>query len=122
MVQTDIHKQGYSMSSKLLVIIATGDKEKAKTALIYTGNAMKRGWMEDVKVVFFGPSERLIVGNEEISALAREIAGAGGSFACRAISDRDEISGELGKLGVRVEYIGSIISDFIKEGHVPMVW
>ena len=39
------------MSSKLLVIVATSDKEKAQTALMYAKNAMKRGWLDDVKVL-----------------------------------------------------------------------
>jgi hypothetical protein len=108
--------------SKLLVIVATSDKEKALAALMYAGNALRRGWMDDVKVVFFGPSERLIVEDEEVSARAREISKAVGSFACKAISDRQEISGEIEDLGVKVEYVGTIVSDFIKSGYVPMVW
>lgn len=110
------------MVSKLLVIVATSDKEKALAALMYTGNALRRGWMDDVKVVFFGPSERLMVEDEEVSARAREISKTVGSFACKAISDRDEISGEIADLGVKVEYVGTIVSDLIKSGYVPMVW
>ena len=49
------------MSLKVLVIIATGEKEKALAGLMYAGNALKFGWLEDLKVVLFGPSERLIV-------------------------------------------------------------
>lgn len=111
-----------NVSSKLLVIIATGNKEKALAALMYTGNAMKRGWMEDVKVVFFGPSERLVVKEDEVSTRAMEISAAGGSFACKAISDKEEISEALEKIGIQVEYVGTIISDLIKAGYVPMVW
>ncbi|RLI09982.1 hypothetical protein DRO42_02760 [Candidatus Bathyarchaeota archaeon] len=107
--------------SKLLVIIATGDREKALTGLMYAGNAVKRGWMDDVKVVFFGPSERLAVEDEQVAARAKELA-AGGSFACKAISDREAISEELEGLGLKVEYVGSIISTLIKEGYAPMVW
>ncbi|MGD2141968.1 MAG: hypothetical protein PVH79_00640 [Candidatus Bathyarchaeota archaeon] len=110
------------MSPKLLVIVATGDKEKAQTALMYAGNAIKRGWLDDVKVVFFGPSETLLTKDDTLMDQAREIAEKGGSFACKYISDRDGISSKIEKLGVRVEYVGSIISDFIKEGYIPMVW
>lgn len=110
------------MVSKLLVVVATSNKEKALAALMYTGNAIRHSWMDDVKVVFFGPSERLMVEDEEASARAREISKAGGSFACKAISDREEISGDIEDLGVRVEYVGTIISDFIKDGYIPMVW
>ena len=39
------------MSSKLLVILATKDKEKALTGLMYAKNAIKREWLDDVKVL-----------------------------------------------------------------------
>jgi hypothetical protein len=110
------------LSSKLLVIIATSDREKALTGLMYAGNALRRGWMEDVKVVFFGPSERLATQDEEVASRAREIAKAGGSFACKAISDREGISEGLEELGLKIEYVGTIISDLVKDGYVPMVW
>ena len=88
------------MSSKLLVIVATSDKEKAQTALMYAKNAMKRGWLDDVKVVYFGPSEKMIVEDPILSDQAQDIAEAGGSIACKYISDRDGVSEKIEKLGV----------------------
>ena len=110
------------MSSKLLVIVATSDKEKAQTALMYAKNAMKRGWLDDVKVVYFGPSEKMIVEDPILSDQAQDIAEAGGSIACKYISDRDGVSEKIEKLGVQVEYVGNIVSDLIKDGYIPMVW
>ncbi|MFQ6053019.1 MAG: hypothetical protein ACE5OO_02150 [Candidatus Bathyarchaeia archaeon] len=105
-----------------MVIIATADKEKALTGLMYARNALKRGWLEDVKVVFFGPSEKLIVDDEEVAGQVKDVAVLGESFACKAISDREGLSEELEKLGIRVEYVGSIISDYVNDGYLPMVW
>lgn len=110
------------MSSKLLVIVATSDKEKAQTALMYAKNAMKRGWLDNVKVVYFGPSEKMIVEDPILSDQAQDIAEAGGSIACKYISDRDGVSEKIEKLGVQVEYVGNIVSDLIKDGYIPMVW
>jgi hypothetical protein len=110
------------MGSKLLVIIATGEKEKALTGIMYAGNALKRNWMDDTKIVFFGPSERLIVEDEQVYEKAKELTVAGECFACKAISDKEGISVKLEKLGAKVEYVGSIISQFIKDGYTPMVW
>jgi hypothetical protein len=107
---------------KLLVIIASGDKEKVLTGLMYSKNAIKREWLPDVKVVYFGPSERLMVEDSEVRDAAIEVANLGESFACKAISDREEISEKVDDMGIKVEYVGSIISDFIKDGYVPMVW
>jgi hypothetical protein len=110
------------LSSKLLVIVGTGDREKAQTALMYAHNAMRRGWFDDIKVVYFGPSEKLVVEDPIIADQAQEIAEAGGSIACKYISDRDGVSEKFEKLGVQVEYVGSIVSDLIKDGYTPMVW
>jgi hypothetical protein len=104
------------------VIVATGDREKAQTALMLANNAMKREWLDDIKVVYFGPSEKLVVEDPIISDQAQEIAEAGGSIACKYISDRDGVSEKMEKLGVQVEYVGSIISYLIKDGYTPMVW
>ena len=56
-----------------MVIIATGDKAKALTGLMYTKNAVKRGWLGDVKVVYFGPSERLMCSDPEVADAAIEV-------------------------------------------------
>lgn len=110
------------MGSKLLVIIATGEREKALAGMMYAGNAMKRSWLDDVKVVFFGPSERLTVEDKQVSEKAKELIAAGECFACKAIADKEGISTELEKLGAKVEYVGPIVSTFIKDGYIPMVW
>ncbi len=110
------------MSDRVLVVIATGDKSKALTGLMYARNALKRGWLEDVKVVYFGPSEQLMVEDADVASAAIEVASMGEAYACKAISDRENISEKIGDLGVRVEYVGTIISDYIKQGYVPMVW
>ncbi|MBN2336560.1 hypothetical protein JXL21_13460 [Candidatus Bathyarchaeota archaeon] len=110
------------MSDKLLVIIATGNKAKALTGLMYAKNAIKREWMGDVKVVYFGPSEQLMTEDPDVASAAIEVAGMGESFACKAISDRDGVSGRVEGMGVKVEYVGTLISEYIKQGYIPMVW
>jgi hypothetical protein len=110
------------MASKILVIIATGEKDKALTALMYARNALKRKWLDDVKVFFFGPSEKLMTADSEVANAVLEMVSLGESYACKAISDTEDISERISDLGVRVEYVGSIISGYIKEGYVPLVW
>jgi len=110
------------MSDKLLVIIATGDREKALTALMYAKNTIKYGWLSDVKVIFFGPSENLLVSDTDVTASATELANLSHPLACQFLSDRDNISERIERIGIEVDYVGTIIADLLKEGYSPMVW
>lgn len=110
------------MSSKLLVVIATSDKEKALTGMMYAHKTLEEGWMDQVKVIFLGPAQRLLVEDEQIGKLAGEIGAREQPIACKFISDRDGTTEKTEALGVKVDYVGTIISDFIKDGFVPMVF
>ncbi len=110
------------MTSKILVIISTAEKDKALTGIMYAVNAQKNKWIEDVKVIFFGPFENLICQDEEVVTAASRLLDYETPIACKFLSDRDGISEKLDELGFNVEYVGSIISDNIKEGYVPLVF
>ena len=110
------------MSSKVLVIIGSGDKGKALAGLMYARNVLKNKWLDDVKVVFFGPSEQLAAYDNEVRKMVVDIADVSDCFACKAISDNKGVSEKLAQAGMKIEYVGTIISDLIKEGYIPMVW
>ncbi|MBW1697759.1 MAG: hypothetical protein JRH18_10740 [Deltaproteobacteria bacterium] len=110
------------MSSKIVVIISTGEKEKAFTAIMYATNAQKNKWLDEVKVVFFGPFENLICQDEEVADFASQLLDFETPVACKRLSDEAGISDKLKSLGYDVEYVGSIISELIKQGYAPMVF
>jgi hypothetical protein len=110
------------MTGKVLVIIATGDKEKALTALMYATNAKRHEWLDDVKTIFFGPAQSLMVTDPDVSEAVQLLAKQGETIACKFITDRDDLSDSTKQLGVQIEYVGTIISNLIKDGYVPMVW
>lgn len=110
------------MSSKVLIILATGEKEKAFAGILYARNSQKNKWLEDVKVVFFGPFESLVCKDEEIAQEASQLLDYQTPVACKFISDHSGSSDKLAELGFDVEYVGSMISNYIKDGYVPMVW
>ena len=110
------------MSDKLLVIIASGDREKVLTALMYVKNTIKYGWIPDVRVMFFGPAENLLASDTDVKSSAAELANYNTPIACKLLSDRDGISEHIEAIGVEVDYVGTIIADMIKDGYTPMVW
>lgn len=110
------------MTSKVLVIISTAEKDKALTGIMYAVNAQKHQWVEDLKVIFFGPFENLICEDEEVAAAASQLLDFETPIACKFLSDRDNISKKLDEFGFDVQYVGSIISNNIKDGYVPLVF
>jgi hypothetical protein len=111
------------MDGKLVVIISTSDAEKARTGAMYAVNALKYGWMAEVKIFFFGPAQALLLEDAELQNYVKEYqAMEESAVACKYISDRDNQSKQTCALGLKVEYVGKMISDLINEGFVPMVW
>jgi hypothetical protein len=106
------------MSDKVVVIISTSEAEKARTGMMYAVNAVLNNWMADVKLIFFGPAQELLLEDFLIQFQQAE----GKAVSCKFIVDRDEIDKETSALGVKSEYVGSMISDLIKDGYIPMVW
>ncbi|MBT3187855.1 MAG: hypothetical protein HN736_00855 [Anaerolineae bacterium] len=111
------------MSKKIVVIISTSDAGKARTGAMYAINALKHGWMEEVKIIFFGPAQDLLLVDEELQVRVKEYQEIDEAVvACKFIADKDKKSEKLTKIGIQVEYVGEMISNYIHEGYVPMVW
>jgi hypothetical protein len=110
------------MASKVMVIVSTAEKEKALTGIMYAVNAQKNKWVDDLKVFFFGPFENLMCEDEEVAQAASRLLEYETPIACKFLSDRDGISGNLEKMGVNVDNVGSLISGYIEEGYIPMVF
>jgi hypothetical protein len=111
------------MDGKLVVIISTSDAKKARTGAMYAVNALKFGWMEEVRIFFFGPAQDLLLEDAELQNYMKEYHSMEEeAVACKFISDRDEKSQKICALGIKVEYVGKMISDLINDGYVPMVW
>jgi hypothetical protein len=111
------------MQDKLLVLISTAEAKVARTGMMYAVNALKNLWMEDVKIFFFGPAQELLTQDEELQRLLLEYQDhEGTAVACKFLADRDDTAEPTAELGVQVVYVGSVISDLIKDGYIPIVW
>ena len=110
------------MSDKALVIISSGEVEKALTGLMWATNCLRFGWMEELRVIFFGPAQDLLLEDDRVKDMAQKIAETEKPIFCKFISDRDGKSEAIEELGMDVQYVGTIIADFIKDGYIPMVF
>jgi hypothetical protein len=111
------------VSDKLAVILASSDRKVLEMGLVYARNVVVRGWMEDMKLFFFGPSEVTIATDPDLHELVKVIIEEGTvPRACKWCSDKYGVSDMLEELGCTVEYIGSPVSQAIREGYTPMTW
>jgi hypothetical protein len=111
------------MTQNVLVIISSGEEavDKALTGMMYALNVKKSKWLDDVNVIFFGPSERMIAkadSNSQVGAYLKQLMEQGITpVACRAIAERENLGNNLSALGLNVEYVGHIISSYIKKDY-----
>lgn len=113
-----LHADGGTSGNKLVVLWTSGDREVAlKMAFMYTYNAKTRGWWEDITLVVWGPSAKLLTEDRELQDYMHRIIDAGVTVkACKGCSDQYGVSEKLEELGITVLYIGEELTDYIKEG------
>ncbi|MBW1658911.1 MAG: hypothetical protein JRJ48_00240 [Deltaproteobacteria bacterium] len=111
------------MQDKVLIILSSSDRDKVITGLMYATNAMKYTWMSEVKVIVFGPSQRLSLQDSEIQEYLKTLITYGATpLTCKYIADQEGLSEDLANLGLDVVYVGTVISEHIKQGFTPMVF
>jgi hypothetical protein len=103
---------------RLAVIWSSGDPEVAhKVCFMYTQNAKRQKWFDEVTLIVWGPSARLLAGDKELQAKIKSMLSDGVRVqACQACSDSYGVSDRLRELGVDVKYMGKPLTDMLKEG------
>jgi len=110
--------------SKLMVLWTSGDREVAlKMVFMYTFNAKKRGWWDEVRFVVWGPSSKLLSEDKELQKGIKDMIEAGVEIqACKACADMYGVSEELAALGVDVKYMGVPLTDMLKGGWISLTF
>jgi len=82
---------------------------------MYTLNAKLRGWWNDVSLIVWGPSAKLVSQDKELQAKIKEIKEAGVEMlACKACSDSYGVSDSLEAIGIEVKYMGEPLTQILK--------
>ena len=104
---------------KLFVLWSSGDREVAtKMVFMYTLNAKRRGWWNDISLIVWGPSAKLVSEDKELQVKIKEMKDAGVELmACKACSDSYGVSDTLEELGIDVKYMGEPLTQLLKEDH-----
>lgn len=107
-----------SQDSRLGVIWSSGDPEVAnRVCLMYAHNAKKQKWFDEVTVIVWGPSARLLAADKDLQAKIKAMADDGVKLqACLACSDSYGVTDQLRKLGIEVKYMGKPLTEMLKQG------
>lgn len=105
-------------NEKLVILWTSGDREVAlKMVFMYIYNAKINKWWDDITLVVWGPSAKLLTEDQELQEYLEKIMDAGVTVrACKGCADQYGVSGDLEKMGITVLYIGKELTDYIKEG------
>jgi len=112
------------MPTKVFILWSSGDREVAlEVGLIYPLNAAKNKWMDEVKVIIFGPSEKVAAYDSQVQEILKQLQDTGVEIlACKWCADRMNITSILEELGIKVVYVGSIISQLLKDGWASLTF
>jgi len=103
----------------LLVVWSSGDPEVAeKVCFMYTYNAKKAGWFNEVIFVVWGPSAKLVAENEKLQETVRKMKEEGIIMeACVACARMYGVQDKLAELGFDVKGMGTVLSSYLKAGY-----
>ncbi len=105
-------------SNKLAVLWTSDDPNLAeKMAFMYTLNAKRNGWFDEVVLIIWGPSAKLAVENQMIKDYIKTMQDAGvKTEACLYCAKMYNVDEKLAEMGVDVKGMGVPLSDYLKEG------
>lgn len=105
-------------SNKLVVLWTSGDPDLAeKMAFMYTYNAKKQGWFEEVVLIVWGPSAKLLSENQMLQDYVKKMQDAGIKVeACMACAKMYAVDEKLKELGIDVKGMGIPLSNYLKDG------
>jgi hypothetical protein len=102
----------------LVVLWISGDREAAMhMALMYAKNSRLKGWWDQVRLVVWGPSAKLLSEDAELQAEVAACMAAGVEVeACKACADRYGVGPQLEGLDIDVLYMGEPMTRYLKGG------
>ena len=106
-------------SDTLVVVWSSGDPEVAeKACLMYAGAAKKYKWFDEVILVVWGPSERLLAENQTLKDKVAALQKDGLIVqACVACSNMYGVTNDLKVCRIDVKGMGGPLTKYLKRGY-----
>lgn len=111
----DMEKQ----KDRLVVLWVSGDRDVAeKSCLMYTHAAKKNGWFDEVVLIVWGSSSKLLAEDQGLQEKVRAMIKDGVILeACIACSNSLGVTEELKALGIDVKGMGLPLTTYMKSGY-----
>lgn len=102
--------------NKLMVLWTSDDPMVAeRVALMYTGVAKQFKLFDDVSVIIWGPSAKLVAENKEIQAKLKDMMDKGVKLnACITCANMYGVTDQLKALGINVDIMGMPLTNALK--------
>ncbi len=108
-----------SKKEKLAVLWVSGDRDVAeKSCLMYTHAAKRNGWFDEVVLIVWGSSSRLLAEDEALQEKIKAMIADGVILeACIACSNALGVTEDLKNLGIDVKGMGVPLTNYLKSGY-----
>jgi len=104
---------------RLAVVWTSGDPEVAhRVCLMYTHAAKNNGWADDVTLIVWGPSSRLLAADKDVQAKVKQMMEDGVRVeACIACANSYGIADDIRALGIEVKPMGKPLTDMMNSDY-----
>lgn len=118
-IQSNLWASTPSNPSDQLVIVWTSDDPYTaeRMVLMYAHAAKTAGWFEEVTLIIWGPSAKMVAENIKIQEKLKAIQSDGVEIrACIVCANMYEVTEDLKTLGFDVRGMGKPLTDYLKSG------
>ena len=106
------------MSTCAKILWTTDNKETALNMVcLYAHNAKLKSWVDDVQILVWGASQKLISEDKELQEKVKAMIADGVEvIACQKCAENLGVKDELQACDMNIYYTGELLSSWIKEG------
>lgn len=103
--------------SQLAVLWTSGDPEVAhRVALMYTHGAASQAWFDEVRLIVWGPSARLLAADKDIQAYVARLQDSGVQVqACVVCADSYGVADQIRALDIEVKAMGQPLTEYLQD-------
>lgn len=104
------------MKKNLIILWTTAERETALKMIIpYAKNARLQGWWEDVTLIVWGASTKLVSEDNDLQTKIKELANHGVKLeSCKSCADQFGVSETMIALGFDNKYMGEVLTTYLK--------